>query len=446
MASKWEMTTLGQIAAPTPRSVAMGPFGSNIKKDNYKPFGVPVIRGFNLATEKFYNDDFVFLSEAKADELKGSNAFSDDIVFTAQGTVGQVGIVPKGSNYSRYVLSQNLMKITCDKDKAVPLFVFYYFRSAQGQHEILSRVNPTGVPCISQPLTSLKSFRIPLPTLEDQQSIARILGTLDDKIELNRRMNETLEAMARALFKSWFVDFDPVRAKAEQRQPAGMDAETAALFPSSFEASPLGQIPKGWRANTLAEIVEINSWTLNKRDELERVEYIEISEVMRGDVLNVQEFVRGQEPSRARRRLRHGDTIISTVRPDRGAYFLCLNPSPHLIASTGFAVLTPIKAPWSFVYSAATQPEIFPYLGRLADGGAYPAISPEAICKWEIAVPCESQILAKYQELCASLFELSVANRVNSRTLAALRDALLPKLLSGEIRVCQAESLIAEAV
>jgi type I restriction enzyme S subunit len=295
----------------------------------------------------------------------------------------------------------------------------------------------SGVPGVNR--NHLHLIKVRIPPLDEQQAIARILGTLDNKIELNRRMNEMLEAMARSLFKSWFVDFDPVHARAENRQPAGMDAATAALFPSSFEESPLGLIPKRWRVSTLSEVAEINSWTLNKRDELERVEYIEISEVMRGDVLNVQAFTRGQEPSRARRRLRHGDTVISTVRPDRGSYFLCLNPSPCLIASTGFAVFTPTKAPWSFVHAAATQPDIFPFLGRLADGGAYPAISPEAICKWEIAIPAESQLIAKYDALCAPLFQLSAANRVNSCTLAALRDALLPKLLSGEIRVREAE-------
>ncbi len=101
----------------------------------------------------------------------------------------------------------------------------------------------------------IKQFRLPFPPLPEQRAIARVLGALDDKIELNRRMNETLEALARALFQSWFVDFDPVRAKSEGRQPEGMDAETAALFPGSFEASELGEIPAGWRLGKLGEVM-----------------------------------------------------------------------------------------------------------------------------------------------------------------------------------------------
>src|SRR5690606_5493274 len=107
------------------------------------------------------------------------------------------------------------------------------------------------------PIRDIKRLRIHLPPLSEQREIARILGSLDDKIELNRRMNETLEATARAIFKSWFVDFDPVRAKAEGRQPEGMDAETAALFPDSFEESELGLIPKGWRVGRLSETIQI---------------------------------------------------------------------------------------------------------------------------------------------------------------------------------------------
>jgi len=103
-----------------------------------------------------------------------------------------------------------------------------------------------GIDSSSLNMSDIRNFDIPEPPpLPEQRAIARILGTLDDKIELNRRMNETLEAMARALFKSWFVDFDPVRAKAEGREPAGMDAETAALFPDSFEETELGEVPKG---------------------------------------------------------------------------------------------------------------------------------------------------------------------------------------------------------
>ncbi len=257
-------------------------------------------------------------------------------------------------------------------------------------------------------------YHIPvcIPEPNEQRAIASVLGALDDKIELNRRMNETLEALAQSLFKSWFVD-----------------ATQSAL-------------PKGWRYATIAELCEINSWTLGKGDELDRIEYVEISEVMRGNIANIQSYERGEEPSRARRRLRHGDTVLSTVRPDRGAYFLCLNPSPNLIGSTGFAVLTPTKAPWSFIHAAMTQADVFEYLGQQADGGAYPAVRPEIVSGLEVPWPSKPEVVEEFHRACAPLYERAELNRQESRTLAALRDALLPKLLSGELRVPAAAQLV----
>jgi type I restriction enzyme S subunit len=256
-------------------------------------------------------------------------------------------------------------------------------------------------------LTQGNLNRIPIfaPPPDEQRAIASILGALDDKIALNRRMNETLEALAQTIFKSLFVD------------------------------STATKLPKGWRFAKISELCEINSWTLNKNDELDRVEYVEISEVTRGNIGNIQPYDRGDEPTRARRRLRHGDTVLSTVRPDRGSYFLSLNPSPNLIASTGFAVLTPTKTPWSFIHAAMTQTATFEYLGQHADGGAYPAVRPEIIGALEVPWPDKSEIPEEFHRVCAPLYERAEHNRRESRTLAELRDALLPKLLSGELRV-----------
>lgn len=291
------------------------------------------------------------------------------------------------------------------------------------------------------PSTSREDFYalpVRFPPLSDQKAIADILGTLDDKIELNRRMNETLEGMARALFKSWFVDFDPVYAKAKGHRPKGMDAETAKLFPSSFQESEIGQVPNGWKVTPACEVADINGWTLGKSDEVDPIQYVEISEVSRGDIGDIQLFARGQEPSRARRRLRHGDTVLSTVRPDRRSHFLCLNPTPHLIASTGFAVLSPTTVPWSFLYAGLTQADVFEHLGQHADGGAYPAVRPELVGQMQLAIPGDSAVLEAFHDVCAGLFEKAANNRHQARCLASTRDSLLPVLLSGEVRIREA--------
>jgi type I restriction enzyme, S subunit len=280
-----------------------------------------------------------------------------------------------------------------------PRFTYYFLKSID-----FSRYN-SGSAQASLNRNYIYPIPVRVPEPHEQRAIALVLGTLDDKIELNRCMNQTLEAMAQAIFKSWFVD--PTQ----------------------------DGLPKGWRNSLVEELCELNSWILAKGDNLERVEYVEISEVSRGNIANIQLYERGAEPSRARRRLRHGDSVLSTVRPDRGAYFLCLNPSPNLIASTGFAVLTPTKAPWSFIHAALTQKEVFEYLGQHADGGAYPAVRPEIIGKLEIPLPIQPKPLEAFHQVCAPLYERAEHNRRESRTLAQLRDTLLPKLLSGELRV-----------
>jgi type I restriction enzyme S subunit len=248
------------------------------------------------------------------------------------------------------------------------------------------------------------SIPVRIPPFPEQKAIAAVLGALDDKIELNRRMNATLQALTRAMFQSRVV--------------AAAASE-----------------PKRWGVVSIAKLCEINSWTLGKNDDLASIKYVEISEVQRGNIATIQTYERGNEPSRARRRLRHGDTVLSTVRPERGAYFLCLNPSPSLIASTGFAVLTPTKAPRSFIHAAMTQPRVFEYLGQHADGGAYPAVRPEVIGKMAVPWPKQADLLTLFHSACAPLYERAESNRLESRTLAETRDKMLPKLLNGEIRL-----------
>jgi type I restriction enzyme S subunit len=191
-------------------------------------------------------------------------------------------------------------------------------------------------------------------------------------------------------------------------------------------------LPVDWRHVAIEEVCSINAWTLSKNDDLETLEYVEISEVSRGNIAIIATYPRGEEPSRARRRMRHGDTVLSTVRPDRGSYFLALHPPGNRVASTGFAVLTPTKVPWSFLHAALTQPEVSDHLGQMADGGAYPAVRPEIIGAIQVALPNEPSILEAFHLTCAPLFELAEANRNQSRTLASLRDTLLTKLMRGE--------------
>ena len=254
MAGEWQTLTVDDIKAPGDRSIAIGPFGSRMKADAYVTKGVPVIRGNNITDTRALAGGFVFVSDETADQLHACNVYADDLVFPHRGAIGQVAIVP-ADGFERYMLSTSLMKLTCDKRRVDPQFVFYFFRSDLGRHALLQHASTVGTPGIGQPLTSLRSIMLQVPPLPEQRAIAHILGTLDDKIELNRRMSVTLEAMARALFKSWFVDFDPVRAKMEDRDP-GLPKPLADLFPSRLVDSELGEIPEGWEVGSLGDVAE----------------------------------------------------------------------------------------------------------------------------------------------------------------------------------------------
>jgi type I restriction enzyme S subunit len=308
------------------------------------------------------------------------------------------------------------------------------------QHYKLGEVDD-GSPIPSTTRAAVYVLDLDVPPLDEQRAIAHILGTLDDKIELNRRMSETLEAMARALFKSWFVDFDPVRAKAEGRDP-GLPKEIADLFPDSFEDSELGEIPRGWDVATLADLAILNPESWSKETRPPEIMYVDLSNTKWGRIEAATPHAAGDAPSRAQRVLRPGDTIVGTVRPGNGSYALISDDD--LTGSTGFAVLRPrAEQDVGFVYLAATAAANIGALQHLADGAAYPAVNPEVVAATLVARPDE-KVADRFALTVHPLLAKLANNEQESRTLGDLRDALLPKLISGEMRLKDAEDLIQE--
>ena len=204
-----ERLKLADIAAPVRNAIVGGPFGSNLVSNDYVAAGVPVIRGQNMGG-KWVSGNFAFVSLEKAAQLSQNVARPGDVVFTQRGTLGQVSLVPNG-RYDTYVVSQSQMKITVDPTKADAVFIYYLFKTPEQLQYIFNSAIQTGVPHTN--LGILKATPINLPPLSIQRSIAAVVSSLDDRIALLRETNATLEAIAQALFKSWFVDFDPVRAK-----------------------------------------------------------------------------------------------------------------------------------------------------------------------------------------------------------------------------------------
>ena len=305
---------------------------------------------------------------------------------------------------------------------------------------VLSVQTGTAIPHISA--QQIREFKFPLPPLTEQNAIAHVLGTLDDKIELNRRMNGTLETMVRALFTSWFVNFDPVRAKMEGRN-SGLPQHLVDLFPDSLVDSNVDEIPEGWKYGTLNEVAFVNPESWSAKYPPEKVVYVDLANTKWGYIESVQTFPWAEAPSRARRVLRKGDTIIGTVRPGNGSFALV--DEDGLTGSTGFAVLRPREElDRGFVWCAATSLQNIDRLSHLADGGAYPAVRPDAVGETPVVLAGPAT-RAAFSRLADPLLDKIDGNKRRSRDLTGLRDTLLPRLISGEVRLRDVEQ-VAEAI
>lgn len=287
----------------------------------------------------------------------------------------------------------------------------------------------------------LDAEQVRLPSRAEQHAIAHILGILDDKIELNRRMNETVAAIARAIFKSWFIDFDPVRAKVSGEPPEsisrrlGLTPDLLALFPDRFVDSELGEIPEGWHVCSIADHCYLNAVSWTAKTLPAEVHYVDLANAKNGVISEVQVLSSSAVPSRARRVLRAGDTIIGTVRPGNRSFALIGDRTPQLTGSTGFAVLSPKRPELrELVYFLSTSDENIDRLSRLADGAAYPAVRPEVVSAG-ICVTPTTRVIDAFHEAISMMFDFQMTNQISSNALAATRDTLLPKLLSGHLRV-----------
>lgn len=448
MASEWQSLTVDQIKAGGDRSIAIGPFGSRMKADTYVLSGVPVIRGNNISDTKLFSGDFVFVPEKTADELRACNVFPGDLVFPHRGAIGQVGIVPE-SDYPRFMLSTSLMKLTCRSDLVDPLFIFYFFRSALGRNALLEHASTVGTPGIGQPLTSLRSIRVPVPPLAEQHAIAHILGTLDDKIELNRRANETLEGMARALFKAWFIDFEPVRAKLESRWQRGqslpgLPAHLYDLFPDRLVESELGEIPEGWEMRSLGQILAIigggTPKTSNPKFWGGGIPWFSVVDTPKAAdvfVIETESSItqQGLDGSSARL-IPKGATIISA----RGTVGnLAIAGRTMTFNQSCYGLRGADGAGDYFVYLVALQ--MVDQLKAMAHGSVFSTITRQTFDAIKRPIP-PSAALQQFESSVTPWFEAILTNVQESRSLAQLRDTLLPKLISGELRVLDAERIV----
>ena len=409
--SQWREITVADIAAPSKNALVGGPFGSNLVSRDYTPSGVPVIRGQNMGFGRWVSGEFVFVSEEKAQDLSANTARPGDLVFTQRGTLGQVAIVPLAS-FGRYIVSQSQMKLTVDPAKADAKFLFYFFTSEEQQDYIRQNTIQTGVPHTN--LGHLRNTPVLLPPLPEQRAIAAVLGALDDKIELNRRMNETLEALAQSLFKSWFVD-----------------ATQSAL-------------PKGWRESTIGEEVRVVGGSTPSTTKPEFWEGgthhwatpKDLSNLSSPVLLETERKITDAGIQQISSGLLPVGTVLLSSRAPIG--YLVIAEVPVAVNQGFIGMICNASLPNHYVrlWTKANKDAI----EARANGTTFMEISKSNFRPLPVIVPPKS-VLDDFQKQIEPLHRRVVSNLKESRTLAALRDALLPKLLSGELRVPAAAKL-----
>ena len=293
---------------------------------------------------------------------------------------------------------------------------------------------------------TLKAMIVSVPPLAEQKAIAAVLGALDDKIELNRRMNATLEALARALFQSWFVDFDPVRAKLDGRPPAPLAPATAALFPEHLEDSPLGHIPVGWRLSKITDCCErIHSGGTPRRDEPKywndaTIPWLTSGEVRQPMITATENFISelGLKDSSAKW-VPANSTVVALYGATAGQVSFLGST-----ATTNQAICSLIPKPQFAYFNYFTMRGATAEMENKAVGSAQQNISKGIIEETSVVLP-SAEFLARFNLAVGPLFENWISNISESRTLATLRDTLLPKLLSGELSVPTAETIFEDA-
>ena len=367
-----------------------------------------------------------------------------DVILSRRCNPGETAFVPPGLECA---LGQNLVLLRADGSKVTPEFLRWLVRGPEWWEQIGKYIN-VGAVFDSLRCADIPNFELAIPMLSEQRAIAHILGALDDKIELNRLMNQTLEVMARAIFKSWFVDFDPVRAKAEGRDP-GLSPDLAALFPDGFENSELGEIPKGWRVMPVGEALKAvggstpstSNPTFWDGGEYHWATPKDLSGFSAPILITTERKITKSGVEQISSGLLPVGTVLMSSRAPVGYLALCGIP---VAVNQGFIAMIcdgPVSNYYALNWCRYNMEEI----QQRASGTTFAEISKAAFRPIPMIVPANI-IMNRFTEIVDPLYK-SISERLKeTRTLVALRDSLLPKLLSGEIRVTKAEKWMSEMV
>lgn len=446
MANEWPTTKIGDVCLRVTKGTTPTTGGGA-----FTDRGIAFIK-VEAITESggFLPEKFAFIDTETDEKLARSRLQEKDILFTIAGTIGRVAqvtndILPANTNQAVAIVRPN-------PDLIFPRFLYYVLRDSKRIQLAQSRVVQSVQANFS--LGELSAVELPLPPQEEQRAIAHILGTLDDRIELNRRTNETLEAMARALFKAWFVDFEPVRAKMEGRWQRGqslpgLPAHLYDLFPDRLVESELGEIPEGWRHSTIGEEVTVCGGSTPSTKEPEFWEGgqhcwatpKDLSALKFPVLLDTDRKITDAGLAKISSGLLPVGTVLLSSRAPIG--YLAIAEVPTAINQGFIAMKCDGALPNVFVLPWCRE-SMDAIVGN-ANGSTFQEISKSNFRPLRVVVPSDP-VLTSFTRLAVSLYRQLAENERESRSLAQLRDTLLPKLISGELRVPDAERIVGAAV
>ncbi len=405
----WKEVRLGDFCSKigsgvTPRG------GDNVYIDE----GVSLIRSQNIYDFSFDYNGLVYIDNEQAEKMKNVEIEKLDVLLNITGdSVARCCLVPDDILPAR--VNQHVSIIRPNQGLLNSAFLQYELINPNVKEYLLSLASTGGT---RKALTKnmIENLKINIPPIKEQRAIAATLSALDDKIELNNRINKKLEEMAQAIFKSWFVDFEPFQD-------------------GVFEESELGRIPKGWKVYKLEELIE--SVSITHKLNCEKVIFLNTSDIEEGRVLHHNYSLINGLPGQAKKSIQKNDILFTEIRPANKRYALIDFDAQDYVVSTKLMVLRTKKHVQPIViYNFLTSNEILAQLQHIAESrsGTFPQITFDQVKELKLALP-QGDFLQKYTDLAWSIFKQITFNNKQTRTIINVRDSLLPKLMSGEIRV-----------
>ncbi len=422
---------LGELLAD--KGYIRGPFGSALKRQELKSHGVPVYEQ-QQAIDGHRNFRY-FIDQVKYEELQRFTVRENDLIVSCSGTVGRVSVIKPTDPIG--VISQALLILRPNILILEPLFLYYFLTSPEGQLSLFAASHGAVQQNIA-PRAVVEKISTPLPSILEQKAIIALLKSLDDRITLLRESNKTLEAIAKAIFKSWFIEFDPVRAKIEGHAPTGIDKETAAQFPDVLVESELGMVPKGWSIASIEEICSVitNGGTPSRSSsefwQSGSIPWYKTGDFSDGFLLEPSEKITHHALANSSVKLLPENAVLMAIyaAPTVGRLGVLTRPSTFNQACTGMVAKNDVGTwflYWALYFARA-------WFNSRANGAAQQNISKAIVAAYKITKPTE-QLLSAFHELADPIHKKIRGNVEQIETLLALRDTLLPKLVSGKMRL-----------